>query len=331
MNLKHTLLPVFIFMFTIFALSIKGQTKYTIETNRQPVHAEGTHQSIQKMKSRQQMPCYIENYQDNKDIRTIDYYDLKPCADRPQFEQTIKKNTLVCEPYITAEWKYAHTIDSVNRDKYAALIHLISKPFRLKELQQKSAIRILEHKNSLLHAKLSLVLNIILCLVCLLVAMVIFLYLRYKRRLLVHPLSLNHHKNPLKNSEPSNTSSQKSFPQESLNKEQLLFKQVHTVLWKEKLFTDPNFSREDLARITRSNRTYICEAIKACTDNNYSVSEYINHQRLEYACTLLESASDLSIQDVSIHSGFTSSRTFLRLFKAKYKQTPSEYKKSIVR
>lgn len=54
---------------------------------------------------------------------------------------------------------------------------------------------------------------------------------------------------------------------------------------------------------------------------------YVNSKRLEYACNLLLS-TDLSVTRIALDSGFGSSRTFFREFKATYRTTPKEYRKA---
>ena len=51
-----------------------------------------------------------------------------------------------------------------------------------------------------------------------------------------------------------------------------------------------------------------------------------NDARLGYACTRLVNSSD-TILDICLDSGFDSQRTFNRVFKERYRITPSEYRK----
>ena len=53
-------------------------------------------------------------------------------------------------------------------------------------------------------------------------------------------------------------------------------------------------------------------------------------QRLNYACHRLENTSD-SITNICLDSGFESQRTFNRVFKERYKISPSDYRSTCVK
>ena len=53
--------------------------------------------------------------------------------------------------------------------------------------------------------------------------------------------------------------------------------------------------------------------------------QYLNEQRLNYVCVHLE-CTDKSITDICLEAGFESLRTFNRVFREKYKETPREYR-----
>lgn len=58
-----------------------------------------------------------------------------------------------------------------------------------------------------------------------------------------------------------------------------------------------------------------------------SFREYVNALRLDCARDLL-AATELSMLEVSMESGFDSLRTFNRVFQERFRQTPSQYRKS---
>lgn len=90
----------------------------------------------------------------------------------------------------------------------------------------------------------------------------------------------------------------------------------------EKLFLHPNLKVNDLATRLHSNRNYIYHAINV--EMGVSFSDYINGLRVDYAARLLEAQPDLSISDVMIKSGFTSSSAFYRNFKKFKGITPTK-------
>ena len=59
-------------------------------------------------------------------------------------------------------------------------------------------------------------------------------------------------------------------------------------------------------------------------------NQYLNDARLNYACQRLENTSD-SITKICLDSGFESQRTFNRVFKERYKISPSDYRSTCVK
>ena len=92
-----------------------------------------------------------------------------------------------------------------------------------------------------------------------------------------------------------------------------LLERIKKLVNEEKLFLYPNLKVSDLAARLHSNRNYIYHAINV--EMGTSFSYYINGLRIDYASKLLEAQPDLSINDVMIKSGFTSSSAFYRNFK----------------
>lgn len=90
----------------------------------------------------------------------------------------------------------------------------------------------------------------------------------------------------------------------------------------EKLFLYPNLKVSDLATRLHSNRNYIYHAINV--EMGTSFSDYINGLRVDYAAQLLDANPDLSINEVIIKSGFTSSSAFYRNFKKFKGITPTK-------
>ena len=92
-----------------------------------------------------------------------------------------------------------------------------------------------------------------------------------------------------------------------------LLERIRKVVSDEKLFLYPNLKVSDLAARLHSNRNYIYHAINV--EMGASFSDYINGLRVDYASQLLEERPELSINDVMMKSGFTSSSAFYRNFK----------------
>ncbi len=85
----------------------------------------------------------------------------------------------------------------------------------------------------------------------------------------------------------------------------------------ERIYLQPNLKIEDLARLMNTNRTYIYQAINQ--QMGITFHEFINRQRIEYAERLMAENPGMPINDVALHSGYTSPSSFYRNLK-KYQQ-----------
>lgn len=93
----------------------------------------------------------------------------------------------------------------------------------------------------------------------------------------------------------------------------------------EKLYLNPDITRDDVISILNVKRADFIQAVKEAT--GMSFTDYINGIRMEEALCLLESDEEISMKVVAERSGFGSSRTFYRQFNDRYNMSPSEYKK----
>lgn len=93
----------------------------------------------------------------------------------------------------------------------------------------------------------------------------------------------------------------------------------------EKLYLNPNITRDDIIDILNVKRADFIQAIKEST--GMSFTDYINGIRMEEAILLLD--KDISLNLVAERSGFGSTRTFYRQFNDRYNMSPSEYKKLV--
>ncbi|MBR2776659.1 MAG: helix-turn-helix transcriptional regulator [Prevotella sp.] len=104
---------------------------------------------------------------------------------------------------------------------------------------------------------------------------------------------------------------QEPMPEDGVYSE--LLEKIRKLMSEEKLYLYPNLKVSDLAMRLNSNRNYVYNAINV--EMGISFSDYINGQRIDYASKLLEAHPEMSINDVMIKSGFTSTSAFYRNFK----------------
>ena len=101
---------------------------------------------------------------------------------------------------------------------------------------------------------------------------------------------------------------------------------IDKVMSEKKYYQDNTLTLQKLAQHLGTNRQYLSNHINQ--ELHTTFYDYINDFRLVEAKAVLDSQStenQHSLEDVSVMAGFNSYATFLRSFKKKYGQTPSQY------
>jgi len=106
-----------------------------------------------------------------------------------------------------------------------------------------------------------------------------------------------------------------------------LFLCLRDLIQNEQLFLQPDFGRQSLIDRTGLTKERIGAAF-AQGSNSVSLPAHVRELRLDYAIRLLNDQPDLTVEQVSLASGFTSADTFTRNFRAKYGMTPTAYKQT---
>lgn len=96
---------------------------------------------------------------------------------------------------------------------------------------------------------------------------------------------------------------------------------------KEKLYLNPDLTRDDMIDLLSVRRQTFIKALKEYA--NMSFTDYINSLRLDEALHLLKMSGEANIDIIAEQSGFGSVRSFYRQFKEKYGMSPSEYRKQV--
>lgn len=102
-----------------------------------------------------------------------------------------------------------------------------------------------------------------------------------------------------------------------------LFSRLKRLMDEQQLFLDPDISREKIAQMLATNKQYLSEAITQCAGLTFT--NYILDFRLSHACNLLLQTSN-TIEAVASQSGFSSARTFYRLFRQKTGVSPTQFR-----
>ena len=97
-------------------------------------------------------------------------------------------------------------------------------------------------------------------------------------------------------------------------------------------YINSNFARplrlEEVANKAIMNKNYFCAVFKKHVGCTFYT--YLNMLRLRQACTLLQ-ATDQSVKEIALNSGFLDISTFNKAFKKEFGMTPTEYKTSKIK
>ena len=115
------------------------------------------------------------------------------------------------------------------------------------------------------------------------------------------------------------------FARDDLSATQQLYLRICQLMENEKPFTNAELSREELAQQLGTNYKYVADAIRECSDG-MTLTDFLNHHRLAYAAHLLATTGD-AVTLIADLAGFNNRSYFNRLFRERYKLTPSEYRK----
>ncbi len=104
-----------------------------------------------------------------------------------------------------------------------------------------------------------------------------------------------------------------------------LFVKLDGQITRNRLFLNPNFGRDDMARLIGVDKNRIGHIMSRYSDAS-NASVYINTKRVEYGAKLLLEHPEYTIAAIANECGMTNTVTFNRTFKEVYGMTPSEYR-----
>ena len=106
-----------------------------------------------------------------------------------------------------------------------------------------------------------------------------------------------------------------------------LFLFLRDLIENEQLFLQSDFGRQTLIERTGLSKERIGAAFAQGSDS-VSLPAYVRELRLDHAVRLMNDKPELTVEQVSMASGFTSADTFTRNFRAKFGMTPTTYKQT---
>ena len=112
-------------------------------------------------------------------------------------------------------------------------------------------------------------------------------------------------------------------PSEDNMEDIIFFQKLEAIMATQRLFSNPDITREQVAMEVGTNRTYLIRSIKLATGKTFS--EYLTDLRVNYAATLL-TTTDQPLDYIGTLAGFRSKSVYYRAFAAANNCTPSEYR-----
>jgi AraC-like DNA-binding protein len=106
-----------------------------------------------------------------------------------------------------------------------------------------------------------------------------------------------------------------------------LLKELDQIMEKEKLYINPKFKLEDLARFTGMSKHDLSKLLNE--EYEYGFNNYINSFRIREAKSLIQKRQDLSLEGIGYESGFNSKSSFFATFKKMVHCTPAQFKKQL--
>lgn len=105
-----------------------------------------------------------------------------------------------------------------------------------------------------------------------------------------------------------------------------LFERLQHLMQEQQVYRNPDISRESVARLLQTNRTYLTDVIQRYT--GLSFVHYVNSYRIEEAASILSDPNDNTpIKAIVSALGFSSLSTFYRMFQTIKGTSPSQYRK----
>lgn len=120
---------------------------------------------------------------------------------------------------------------------------------------------------------------------------------------------------------------QKKYSGSSLTEEKSvdLFSRLEKIMREELLYHDNFLTREKVAEVLNSNRTYLSQIINQQTSLTFT--QYINEYRINEALRLMnDPENQMPLKAISFEVGFSSTTTFYKAFLDIVGMTPSQYK-----
>lgn len=219
---------------------------------------------------------------------------------------------------------YAEAADSAQVATSNAQLNRLSRLYRLDELEQEKRVALAEQSRARTLAWSALIVAVLLLALCVLLV-VHHRRLQQKNRELV--ARIRSQEEAEQRAEEAARRAEAEQPSDELSREMQLFRRLQELLADEEVLCRPRLGRDELADLLGTNRTYVADAVAACTEQHWSVSQYVAAVRVRRARYLIDNHPELSLGEIGHACGFQSQSSFIRCYRDHYGITPGEYRK----
>lgn len=184
--------------------------------------------------------------------------------------------------------------------------------------KQKHEVELLEWRN-----KYNLAVMAFVFAVCVFVG----LYLLYRSKVKNYRQLLKQHQTILERQEtrPAQTAAV-PMPQDKMKE---MYDRLEKLMYEQELYRQSDLSRDKVAQMLSTNRTYLCSVIKSFTGMTFPY--YVNSFRINEAVRILSNPDDNTpIKAIAGNLGYNNLTTFYRLFEAAKGMPPSKYRETVI-
>lgn len=184
--------------------------------------------------------------------------------------------------------------------------------------KQKHEVELLEWRN-----KYNLAVMAFVFAVCVFVG----LYLLYRSKEKNYRQLLKQHQTILDRQEtrPAQTAAV-PMPQDKMKE---MYDRLEKLMYEQELYRQSDLSRDKVAQMLSTNRTYLCSVIKSFTGMTFPY--YVNSFRINEAVRILSNPEDNTpIKAIAGNLGYNNLTTFYRLFEAAKGMPPSKYRETVI-
>lgn len=228
-------------------------------------------------------------------------------------------------------------------EEMSRLIHAVDKEHLKKECEMAFELIRKEGEVKLNHEKIKNQHQVNLMLVCsviLLLTLLVVLVLNYRKRMKLYRNIVKQNTLALAREQDLRTQIEqlKAEDLRKGNRKQLesdkvdeLYERLCHALEDEKLYKEPQLTRERLSKILNTNHTYLTKVITEKTGMNFS--QFVNSYRIHEAVRILSDAgnAEYPLKQLCFDLGFTSLSNFYKQFQDTVGMSPSAYRKSFRR